>query len=147
MKQVSEATIERARVLMQDGCDRSSCEVAAALKLGKCSAANALKALHERRLIYIVDYQRSTRNSRWSRVYRIGTARDVRAPKGCGKRAAQSAERSWLAESRATASVIFRHPWDVWLFGECAEIAPSVLPRHIVKQDMTGESLEDRRAA
>ena len=119
MKQVSEATIERARLLMLDGVERRYRDIADALHITKTPASSAIGALHDRGQVFIARYDRLPGSSRHCAVFKFGNEPDAEPPEKANRYAWVEAERDWIAQSRAPVKP-FRHWQDIALFGEVA---------------------------
>lgn len=121
-KVASDATVERVFVLMQDGKARTSKQAADELHLTRNTVNASFAWLHKRKKLYLEPYVMDPTGHNWTRVFRIRLGQEKDAVKPTSPRghshAYQRRERERLAESRASGAKIFRHPWDVWLFGE-----------------------------
>lgn len=117
-KAVSEATLERARLLVMGGGEYSSRQIEAAMNLSRSTASSVMTILRRRKHIYIARFDVIDNNPRLRAVYRYGKERDAKYPKVSRKRNYLREERVWLETSRASGSLVFRHPQDVALYGE-----------------------------
>lgn len=135
--QVSAATVERVRLLMLDDQPRSCLQVSVELGISRTSADHAMTALHKRGLVHIAMYERCDAGTSWIRIFQFGTQRDAPRPSSLITHSHQylRRERERLAQARATK--VFRHPWDVWLFGECAAPPKTKWKGRVIKQSMS----------
>ncbi|WP_167066136.1 hypothetical protein [Burkholderia sp. Ax-1719] len=118
-KHVSEATIARAARLMQAGGDFSSFDVEAALSLSRTTASHVMTVLHRRKEIFVTRFDAIPGNSRRRAIYRYGPGEDAEYSSAVRrKRNYLAEERAWISASKASGSILFRHPHDVALFGE-----------------------------
>lgn len=143
--QVSAATIERLRVLMLDDKPRSCLQVSAELGFSRSSADHAMTALHKRGLVHVERYERCDAGTSWIRIFKWGTQRDAPRPSSLitHSHAYLRRERERLSQSRATK--VFRHPWDVWLFVECATPPKTKWTGRVIRQSMSAHD-EDMEA-
>lgn len=119
---IGEKLIARALALMADGKERDYFDLAHDLGVSAQSGLNVSKILHARKLVFACDVRKVPSNGLLRPVYRIGNEPDSVSlkrvkPADEGRQYIKS-EREWLEESRASGSVIFRHPQDVAFFGE-----------------------------
>jgi len=139
-RQVSDSTIERMRELMLDGKQRTCHQASAELGLSDTSANHAMRYLHKRDRVFIARYERCPKDCNWVRVFQIGCQTDAKKPVNTGtrrQRAYLRREREYLHESRASGSKVFRHPWDVWLFGECQASQATNWVGRVIRQSMS----------
>lgn len=138
-REVSAATIERLRALMLDDRGRSCLQASLDLGLSDTAASCAMTILHKRGLVFIEKYERAAHAANWVRIFKFGTHRDAAKPKitESSNVRYQRREREYLNESRSSGSKVFRHPHDVWLFGECAAVTPANLTRNVIQQSMS----------
>jgi hypothetical protein len=119
---IGEALIARALELMRDGRERDYYDLAHDLGVSAQSGLNVSKILHARKLVFVCNGRKAPSNGLIRPVYRIGNEPDATTlkrikPADEGRQYLKS-EREWLEESRASGSVVFRHPQDVAFFGE-----------------------------
>jgi hypothetical protein len=118
---VSEATIERARLLMADGVERNYHDIYDELNIGKQAGLVLSKILHQRALIRITSWEFAPRNGHICPRYTIGGGNDVPSPADSSIDRSTlrfREEREWLSESRESGQCAFRDWRDVALFGE-----------------------------
>jgi len=135
--QVSAATIERMRLLMLDGQPRSCLATAGELGISRSSADHAMTALHKRHIVFIARYERCEAGTSWIRIFQAGHQRDAARPSSVQthSHAYLRRERERLSQARATK--IFRHPWDVALFGECPTVPTTTWKGRVIRQSMS----------
>lgn len=118
-KGASEATIARVLAFLKTHGDHSSVGLQSSLGLSRTTASHVMSVLHRRGCTHIARFEPIPGNSKRRAIYRYGPGVDATYSSNFpGKRDYLEEERIWLAASKSSGSVLFRHPQDIALFGE-----------------------------